>query len=215
MIENAIKYTPHGDVVIDVGGDSEHVVISISDSGIGIPAEDIPHLFQKFYRVDNSDTREIGGTGLGLYLCRRLAETMGGRIWVDSEYKKGSTFYLEVPRISHEEATALIEKATEQAATIEPIAQTTWQPAVTPAAAPTAVVQPQPLPQQPIASAPIFTPQPVQQEAPQPIAMPTAAQPTQYSNTPLANIEQHPDQYVSTRPQGVAVPTRDQNRIQQ
>lgn len=109
LVENAIKYTLAGEVVVDVQGDDTHVVISISDSGIGIPAEDIPHLFQKFYRVDNSDTREIGGTGLGLYLCRRLIETMGGRIWVESEYKKGSTFFVELPRISHEEASRLIE----------------------------------------------------------------------------------------------------------
>jgi PAS domain S-box-containing protein len=109
LIENAVKYTPKGEVVVDVNGDENHVVISISDSGIGIPAEDIPHLFQKFYRVDNSDTREIGGTGLGLYLCRRLIEAMNGRIWVESEYKHGSTFFVEVPRISHEEANRLIE----------------------------------------------------------------------------------------------------------
>lgn len=109
LVENAVKYTPAGEVVVDVQGDDSHVLISITDSGIGIPAEDIPHLFQKFYRVDNSDTREIGGTGLGLYLCRRLIETMGGRIWVESEYKKGSTFFVELPRISHEEANRLIE----------------------------------------------------------------------------------------------------------
>lgn len=115
LVENAIKYTPAGEVVIDTHGDDSHVVISIADSGIGIPAEDIPHLFQKFYRVDNSDTREIGGTGLGLYLCRKLIEAMGGRIWVDSEYKKGSTFSVELPRISHEEANHLIESATDAA----------------------------------------------------------------------------------------------------
>lgn len=114
LIENAIKYTPAGEVVVDVNGDEGHVVISIADSGIGIPAEDIPHLFQKFYRVDNSDTREIGGTGLGLYLCRRLIEAMNGRIWVESEYKHGSTFFVEVPRISHEEANHLIEAAAEK-----------------------------------------------------------------------------------------------------
>lgn len=222
LVENAIKYTPHGDVVIDVGGDAEHVVISINDSGIGIPAEDIPHLFQKFYRVDNSDTREIGGTGLGLYLCRRLAETMGGRIWVDSEYKKGSTFYLEVPRISHEEATALIEKATEQAPAIEPIAQTNWQPVAAPATTPV-VTQPQLAPQQqPVATPPVFAQQPIQQmapsqpviQAPQVASVPTAPQPAQYSNTPLANIEQDPAQYVAQRPQSVTIPARDQNQIQ-
>ena len=112
LVENAIKYTPKGDVVIDVTGDeNDHVIVSIADSGIGIPKEDQAHLFQKFYRVDNSDTREIGGTGLGLYLCRRLVEAMNGRIWVDSEYKQGSTFYVELPRIDHEEATRLIEAA--------------------------------------------------------------------------------------------------------
>jgi PAS domain S-box-containing protein len=109
LIENAIKYTPEGEVVVDVKGDETKVVVSITDSGIGIPAEDIPHLFQKFYRVDNSDTREIGGTGLGLYLCRRLIESMGGRIWVDSEYKKGSTFSIELARLSNQEANRLIE----------------------------------------------------------------------------------------------------------
>lgn len=111
LVENAIKYTPKGEVVVDVSGDEAHVVISIQDTGIGIPREDQAHLFQKFYRVDNSDTREIGGTGLGLYLCRRLAETMGGRIYVESEYKKGSTFFVELPRIDHDEATRLIEQA--------------------------------------------------------------------------------------------------------
>jgi len=112
LIDNAIKYTPKGDVVIDIGGDdNDHIIISVADSGIGIPKEDQGHLFQKFYRVDNTDTREIGGTGLGLYLCRRLVEAMNGRIWVDSEYKQGSTFYVEIPRIDHEEATRLIEAA--------------------------------------------------------------------------------------------------------
>lgn len=112
LVENAIKYTPKGEVIVDVKGDDEHVVVSITDSGIGIPAEDIPHLFQKFYRVDNTDTREIGGTGLGLYLCRRLVEAMGGRIWVNSEYKKGSTFSIELKRIAHEDATRMIEAST-------------------------------------------------------------------------------------------------------
>lgn len=114
LIENAIKYTPKGDVVVDITGDNDHVTISVADSGIGIPKEDQGHLFQKFYRVDNSETREIGGTGLGLYLCRRLVETMEGRLWVDSEYKRGSTFFVELPRISHEDAMKMIEAASIQ-----------------------------------------------------------------------------------------------------
>ena len=110
LIENAIKYTPKGEVVIDVTGDEDHVVISIKDSGIGIPAEDMPHLFQKFYRVDNKDTREIGGTGLGLYLSRRLVELMGGRIWAESVYTQGSTFFVELPRIDSQEAMRIAEQ---------------------------------------------------------------------------------------------------------
>lgn len=109
LIENAIKYTPSGDVTVDITGNDKQISISVKDSGIGIPAEDIPHLFQKFYRVDNSDTREIGGTGLGLYLSRRLAETMSGNLRVESKYKEGSTFYLEIPRVSSTEATQRLE----------------------------------------------------------------------------------------------------------
>ena len=109
LIENAIKYTPSGDVAVDITGDDKQISISVKDSGIGIPAEDIPHLFQKFYRVDNSDTREIGGTGLGLYLSRRLAEAMSGNLRVESKYKEGSTFYLEIPRVSSAEAAQRLE----------------------------------------------------------------------------------------------------------
>ena len=111
LIENAIKYTPSGEVVVNVTGDDKQISVSVKDSGIGIPAEDIPHLFQKFYRVDNSDTREIGGTGLGLYLSRRLAEAMSGNLRVESKYKEGSTFYLEIPRMNNSEAKQRLESA--------------------------------------------------------------------------------------------------------
>jgi len=107
LVENAIKYTPAGEILVDINGDNDRVVVSVKDNGIGIPAEDIPHLFQKFYRVDNEDTRQIGGTGLGLYLSRRLAEIMGGRIWVESVYKNGSTFYLELPRVSSQDVNMI------------------------------------------------------------------------------------------------------------
>lgn len=110
LTENAIKYTPTGTITVDIEGDDDRVVISVKDSGIGIPTEDQSHLFQKFYRVDNKDTREIGGTGLGLYLSRRLAEIMGGRIWVESSYGNGSTFFLELPRVSSQDAARLIDE---------------------------------------------------------------------------------------------------------
>ena len=114
LVENAIKYTQKGEILIDISGDEDRIIISVKDSGVGIPAEDMPHLFQKFYRVENKSTREIGGTGLGLYLCRRLAEMMGGRIWVESTYNSGSTFFVELPRISAQDASRL----TEQEATV-------------------------------------------------------------------------------------------------
>ena len=109
LFDNAIKYTPFGKVSVNVTGDNDNVRISVADSGIGIPAEDIPHLFQKFYRVDNSETREVGGTGLGLYLSRRLVEAMGGKIELTSEYKKGSTFTITLPRLARDQAERLKE----------------------------------------------------------------------------------------------------------
>lgn len=223
LVENAIKYTPAGDVVIDVDGDDTHVTVSVQDSGIGIPTEDIPHLFQKFYRVDNSDTREIGGTGLGLYLCRRLSELMGGQIKVESEYKKGSTFSVVLPRIDHTEAERLMEAAT----TAEQLAQETAAAQPTPAAAfeplqpPAMPVEqplqpPQPVPQTPIAAPAVVVPQPPVQAAPaQPVAVQSpAAQPVsapvtpQAPNLPLSQIEQNPAAYAPTRP-SIQIPVRN------
>ena len=116
LFENAIKYTPSGKVSVNVTGGNDNVEISVTDSGIGIPAEDIPHLFQKFYRVDNSETREINGTGLGLFLSRKLTESIGGSLNVESEYKKGSTFTVKLPRITRENAEVLKAKEEEKKA---------------------------------------------------------------------------------------------------
>ena len=84
-------------------GDGDNVIINVTDTGIGISAEDLTHVFQKFYRADNSDTREIGGTGLGLYLVKQRVEAMGGRVWAQSVIGEGTTFYVSLPRISPEE----------------------------------------------------------------------------------------------------------------
>ncbi len=102
LIENAIKYTPAGWVTVNVKADNYNVQIIVEDTGIGIPRDETEHIFQKFYRVDNSDTREIGGTGLGLALVKQRVELMGGKIWVESEQGKGSRFIMMVPRLSEE-----------------------------------------------------------------------------------------------------------------
>ena len=109
LIENAIKYTPSGSITVDVSANNQQVRFSVADTGIGIPPEDIDHLFQKFYRIDNSDTREIGGTGLGLYLTRRLVEGMHGRIGAESQHHKGSTFYIDLPRVDANQAQSIIQ----------------------------------------------------------------------------------------------------------
>lgn len=137
LIENALKYTREGTVSIDVKGTDERVFISIQDSGIGIPAEDIPHLFQKFYRVDNTDTREIGGTGLGLYLSRRLTESMGGKLSVDSEYGKGSLFSIELPRIDKNTAEHQLQLAQQTPASATTVVEASAPVAVAANQAPT------------------------------------------------------------------------------
>jgi two-component system sensor histidine kinase VicK len=82
LFDNAIKYTPEGKVTIGLTGDQNVMQCYVRDTGPGIPAADVPHLFQKFYRVDNSATRTIGGTGLGLFICRKIIQLDKGRIWV-------------------------------------------------------------------------------------------------------------------------------------
>lgn len=117
LIDNAVKYTPEGTVTVSLTGDATTVQVQISDTGPGIPSEDIPHLFQKFYRVDNTATRTIGGTGLGLFICRKIVELYKGRIWVESQLGKGSTFFVNLPRLSQAQA---LEVQKNQASVISP-----------------------------------------------------------------------------------------------
>jgi len=98
LLSNAIKYSPDGGV-ITVGAklDGRSVVLSVRDEGIGIPADLQELIFDKFYRVDNTDSRRIGGTGLGLALVREIVALHSGRIWVESEPGKGSSFFVALP----------------------------------------------------------------------------------------------------------------------
>ena len=115
LVDNAIKFTPEGQVTVSIDGDDRQVTVGVHDQGIGIPEHEIKHLFQKFYRVDNGKTREIGGTGLGLYLCRTIIEMYNGRIWVESEENKGSDFYFTLPRLTYSQAQELRDKLEKQA----------------------------------------------------------------------------------------------------
>lgn len=100
LLTNAIKYSPKGGT-ITVCGKSEpfrqRVVVSVADQGLGIAEPDRERLFSTFYRVRNTDTESIRGTGLGLYIVKSMVELMGGEIWVESEVGKGSTFSFSLP----------------------------------------------------------------------------------------------------------------------
>ena len=97
LVDNAIKYTAQGSVDIEIDGDKESVAVIIRDTGIGISSQEQKHLFEKFYRVNNTMTREHSGTGLGLYIARNLVELYGGKIWVESTLGKGSVFGFKLP----------------------------------------------------------------------------------------------------------------------
>lgn len=100
LVENAIKYTASGEVKLDLRKQDKRVAISVSDTGMGIPAEDLPHVFDRFYRVDKARSREKGGTGLGLAIADWIAKMHEGEITVQSEVGKGSTFTVWLPEKS-------------------------------------------------------------------------------------------------------------------
>lgn len=110
LFDNAVKYTPAGNITVGLTGDNQVIQFYVKDTGGGIASDDLPHLFQKFYRVDNSATRTVGGTGLGLFICRKIIELYNGRVWVESEVGKGSTFYINLPRLTSQQANDLIAK---------------------------------------------------------------------------------------------------------
>jgi signal transduction histidine kinase len=107
LFDNAIKFSSKGKITFGVTGDDKVVQFYVKDHGSGIPEEDIPHLFQKFYRVDNSITRTTNGTGLGLFICRKIIELYQGKIWVESKLGEGSTFFINLPRISEQRISQL------------------------------------------------------------------------------------------------------------
>jgi signal transduction histidine kinase/CheY-like chemotaxis protein len=102
LIGNALKFTDHGEVevIAQVRPNGEGAVLltlAVRDTGVGIAAEHLPALFERFTQVDEAEVRRFGGTGLGLAIAKQLTELMGGRIWVESEVRQGSTFHIELP----------------------------------------------------------------------------------------------------------------------
>ena len=98
LVENAVKYTPeNGLVTIRTVSQADYLIFAIEDSGIGITPDDVPHLFEKFYRGRQREARSQPGSGLGLAIVHSIAENHRGRVWVESVVGKGSTFYLQIP----------------------------------------------------------------------------------------------------------------------
>jgi two-component system phosphate regulon sensor histidine kinase PhoR len=99
LIHNALKFTPpRGRVTVDARAVDDLLEIRVADTGVGIPARDLPRIFERFYKVDRARSREERGTGLGLAIAKHIVEAHGGRIWVESIEGAGATFYFTVPR---------------------------------------------------------------------------------------------------------------------
>ena len=98
LLDNAIQYTlPGGQIMVSAETGEDEVIVTVSDTGIGIPKADQPRIFERFYRVDVARSREAGGTGLGLAIAKHLVDVHGGRLWVESEVSQGSQFHFSVP----------------------------------------------------------------------------------------------------------------------
>jgi PAS domain S-box-containing protein len=98
LLTNAIKYTPpKGSVRVEISKKRNYLMVAVGDTGYGIPKAEQKHVFGKFYRGSNIVSRDTDGTGIGLYLVRRIVETLGGEIWFDSKEHKGTTFYVTLP----------------------------------------------------------------------------------------------------------------------
>ena len=203
LVENAIKYTATGGGIwVNVRGDDDRVLINVTDTGIGISPDDLKHVFQKFYRADNSQTRTVGGTGLGLYLVKQRVEAMGGKVWAESSFGEGSTFYLSFPRITAEE----YQRRKQIASNIEAMSQNTQTLPTQPTMqAPQAAIS-QSIIQDPQAaiSQPIM--QPTTQPAAQPMVQPTAVQSLTQQAPQLTDVQSPAQQ--TPQPTAIQSPTQ-------
>ncbi|MCP4693566.1 MAG: histidine kinase, partial [Desulfobacterales bacterium] len=98
LLTNAMRYTPEGgDVSATLRAEHDMAVISVIDTGIGVPTDELPLIFERFYRVDKARSRSEGGSGLGLAICRHIVDIHGGAIEVESQVGKGSAFHVRLP----------------------------------------------------------------------------------------------------------------------
>jgi two-component system OmpR family sensor kinase/two-component system phosphate regulon sensor histidine kinase PhoR len=98
LLDNAVKYCPEGSMVqVRLQTDAESIIVEVADNGPGIPEEDLPHIFEKMYRVEKEATRAVEGSGLGLSIVKRIVELHGGHIAVDSTVGKGTMFRVRLP----------------------------------------------------------------------------------------------------------------------
>lgn len=207
LVENAIKYTASGGGIwVNVRGDDDRVLINVTDTGIGISPDDLKHVFQKFYRADNSQTRTVGGTGLGLYLVKQRVEAMGGKVWAESSFGEGSTFYLSFPRITAEE----YQRRKQIASNIEAMSQNTQTLPTQPTIQDPQEAISEPMIQAPQAdiSQPIMQPttqpavvQPPTQQTPQPMAVPATQQISQPTTVPATQQISQPSIQEATQVQ--------------
>src|SRR5215470_17056001 len=98
LVDNAIKYTPAGGLVgVKIRASNSHAVLEVNDNGVGIPPEALPHIFERFYRVDKARSRQMGGAGLGLSIIKAIVTAHGGQVRVEGVEGKGSRFLVELP----------------------------------------------------------------------------------------------------------------------
>lgn len=120
LIDNAIKFTDTGKVEVTLNSDNNFVTVGVHDTGVGIPPEEVKHLFQKFYRIDDHKTRQSSGTGLGLYISRTIIEMFNGRMWVESTLGEGSHFYFSLPRMSTDRAQEMLRQQEKEQGAVQP-----------------------------------------------------------------------------------------------
>ncbi|MHB8284131.1 MAG: ATP-binding protein [Caulobacteraceae bacterium] len=113
LVSNALKFTPAGAVKVSVADSLHGIVLTVSDTGIGMAADQIPQLFAKFHQVDSANTRRFGGTGLGLAICRQLVDLMEGDIAVESVAGQGTRFIVRLPLSRPDAAELVIVRSTE------------------------------------------------------------------------------------------------------